>query len=182
MPGFNSSSVRSINSTHIVCTLPPFTQEEKRVAIRVYDTVAAAYVAGAVPFSFVEGISFLSQTEGPASGGTPLQVYGVGFNASLKYTLIFKSKRDGVTNTASSVRATFVNRTHLNVTTPRWNFPFAVTDVELATDGVTNPRAGSVTWRFVEIVTAMLPPSGLVFGTFISFRLLHHACIDVHAC
>jgi hypothetical protein len=171
VPGSNSSSVRSVNSTHIVCALPPYSQVEMRVGLRVFETVSSAFLAGAAPFTFIEGISFLNQSAGPASGGTYVRVHGVGFNASLQYTLIFSHVRNGVKNSATSPPAVFVSRTLLNVSAPRWSFPFANVDVTLAINGVPKPLSGSVKFQYVEIVTALLPPSGLVFGTFISFRL-----------
>jgi hypothetical protein len=149
-----------------------------RVGLRVFETVSSAFLAGAAPFTFLEGISFLNQSVGPASGGTYVRVHGIGFNASLQYTLIFSHVRNGVKNSATSPVAAFVSRTLLNVSTPRWNFPFAEVDVTLAINGVPKPLSGSVKFQYVEIVTALLPPSGLVFGTFISFRLDH--CILVH--
>ena len=160
----NSTRVSALNSTMLVCQLPPFTGENKNTFVRVIDASANEFILGMVPFSFIEGIVYLSQSIGPASGGTLLKVYGTGFEASKVYALEFNSDF----HTEVSVQAIFVSTSLLTVVTPEWPHPASRADITISVDGIPKTASGTTPFYFQESISQYLPAGGLVFGSFVS--------------
>jgi hypothetical protein len=148
--GVSATAVAVISPTSLSFTTPPG-QGSDPVVVTINNVASD----GAETFGYVPVISGLSQSVGPASGGTLITVTGAGFIPQGAGTIGTYVRFAG-----NAALATFIDASTVTVTTPA-GVGRAAVDVRVITAGGTfTSPTGSFNFDYKPVITAITPPVG----------------------
>jgi hypothetical protein len=159
--GGTSIPMPAINQSTLVCQVPAWTFGSKLVELEFLDITDGFPVEGRFEFYYAEGITSLSVSAGPSSGGSHVYMIGEGFDGSVGYRAIV-----GYTYSAD---VTFVNETNLLLIMPSWNMASTIVSITL-TDELNQLDAGTVAFSYYEVIVSRVPSFGLVYGSVLLVR------------
>jgi large repetitive protein len=144
-----ATGVTFVSATQITATAPAGTVGTVNITVT---TAGETSVASANDqFSYLPGVTSVSPSSGPSSGGTVVTINGSGFTAA-------STVRFGA---AAATGVTFVSATQLTATAPAGA---GLVDITVTTAGETSATSSSDQFTYLPSVTSVSPSSGPAGG------------------
>ena len=154
------TSATPITASSLSCRLPGWQQGIRNVSMLVVDGTLNTSLSRKLLFFYGPGMTSLSVSQGPVSGGNVIFIIGQAFQTVTPYQV-------AVGNLAIA-NVTLINSSCMLMVMPLWQYSSAEVVLTLLTNGTVLTNAGALYYMYLEVVFGRTPTSGSAYGFYLT--------------